>query len=108
MSQCLQTPPSELGSSSSCVHPVFSPSLQCASALLNVSLRMLVHAAEQEREGGEAEGKREGEGEKEDVRSKEKEKETVVDLSLRTAQETLLMLCSSFNLFEACQKVWVV
>ena len=42
---------------------VFSGSLQCAAALMNVTLRVLSHAAEEEGEKGKREGRREGEGE---------------------------------------------
>lgn len=48
---------------------VFSGSLQCAAALMNVSLRMLTHAAEREGEKRER-GERGEEGEMEEKKDK--------------------------------------
>ena len=66
VSQCLQTPLHELAASNTgCTQPVFSPSLQCASSLVNVSLRILAHAAELEDKTGGMAGKGEREDEEE-------------------------------------------
>ena len=77
VTQCLKVPRNQLSSSTSCVHPVFSPALQCASSLMNIALRMLTHAAEQEGRG------RGGEGAEGDAREKETDgKAAVVNLQV--------------------------
>ena len=88
VSQCLQTPLHQLANSSSICsgHPAFSPSLQCAASLLNISLRILTHAAEEEEEEKMEEGEGEREKGEEDGNVKEKKssgEKTVVSLKVQ-------------------------
>ena len=99
VSQCLQAPLHELASNTGCTQPVFSPSLQFASSLMNVSLRILARAAELEDKTGEigGKGKKEDEeerkeGESGDGRGEESKAVVSLQVSVKLVTQTMCVI----------------